>query len=261
MFKRHPYLYFTRFKLLSKNVAQKDISNEFYNIKNTEKDIPKIFFEINQEIFQSDDDISDFDKTQKLVLWLVSHIKGGRGLSLASDKVLEMMLEGSGGVCSDMAQIFNNFCVVNNLKVREWGVTLIPFNTNYGGHSFNEVYCKELNKWVLIDVSNCLLFFKDSKDLPLSVIELYELAREEQFPKPYFFNKDRICNKKVLDNYYFNPEAAPFLICNYSTKTYDSFLGNLRPFVPVFIIHFIILAIGKSYSYKFPLNNYKLLFS
>lgn len=261
MFKRHPYLYFTRFKLLSKNVEGKDILNESYNITNREKDIPKVFFEVNQQIFPSPFKISDLEKIQKLALWLVKHIKGGRGLSLSSDKVLQTMLEGKGGVCSDMAQIFNNFCVVNNLKVREWGVTLIPFNTGYGGHSFNEVYCKEINKWVLIDVTNCLLFYTDSQDFPISVMELYELTRKAQFPIPYFFNSDRPFNKNVLDNYYFNPEAAPFLICNYSTKTYDSFLGKLRPFVPVFVIHFIIFAIGKSYSYKFPLNNYKLLFS
>ena len=260
MFKRHPYLYFTRFKLLSKNVKEKDITNESYNLTNTQKAIPDLFFDVNKQIFQLNEDLSDLEKIQKLSVWLVSHVKGGRGLSLSSDKALEIMLAGKGGVCSDMAQIFNNFCVINKLKVREWGVTLIPFNTNYGGHSFNEVYCKELDKWVLIDVSNCLLFYNEQKELPLSVIELYEHSKQIKFPKSHFFNEGNKIKERTLDNYYFNPQAAPFLICNYSTKTYDAFLGKLRPLIPVFIIHFIILALGKSYSYKFPLNNYKLLF-
>lgn len=234
---------------------------ESYNSTNQQKDIPKVFFEVSQHIFQSDQDLTDLEKLKKLSIWLVNHIKGGRGLSMSSEKALETMLAGEGGVCSDMAQIFNNFCVVNKLEVREWGVTLIPFNTHYGGHSFNEVFCKELNKWVFVDVSNCLLFYTESEKIPLSVMELYNLAREEKFPKPNFFNKEHNFKGKVIADYYFNLQAAPFLICNYSTKTYDEFLGRLRPIVPVFIIHFLIFALGKGYRYKFPLNNYKSLFA
>lgn len=261
IFKRHPYLYFTRFRLVSKNVKERDILNEYYNITNPQKDIPKVFFDVNQQVFQSQKDSTDLEKTQNLSIWLVNHIKGGRGLSMSSEKAIETMLAGEGGVCSDMAQIFNNFCVVNNLKVREWGVTLIPFNTDYGGHSFNEVYCMELDKWVFVDVSNCLLFYSNTNEMPLSVMELYNLVREDKLPKPYFFNKVRTFKKKILDDYYFNKQAAPFLICNYSTKTYDEFLERFRPLVPVFVIHFLIFALGKGYRYKFPLNNYRGLFA
>lgn len=260
VFKRHPYLYFMRFRLVSKNVKEKDIINESYNLTNQIKDIPKVFFDVNQHIFESGQDLTDFEKIQKLSVWLANHIKGGRGLSMSSEKALATMLAGQGGVCSDMAQIFNNFCVVNNLQVREWGVTVIPFNSHYGGHSFNEVYCKELNKWVFIDVSKCLFFYNSLNKDPLSVIELYEFAREEEFPNSCFFNKEHTFKQKIITDYYFNPQAAPFLICNYSNKTYDAFIDRLRPFVPIFVIHFLILALGKGYHYKFPINNYKDLF-
>ena len=43
------------------------------------------------------------------------------GLSVPSEEALKIMLAGKGGVCSDMVQIFNNFCVINDIKVREWG--------------------------------------------------------------------------------------------------------------------------------------------
>ncbi|MEZ4802541.1 MAG: hypothetical protein R2797_07180 [Gelidibacter sp.] len=261
IFKRHPYLYFTRFRLLSKNVSESDINQESYNLTNKSDDIPKIFFEVNKLIFLPNEELKDIDKMKKLSMWLVDHIKGGPGLSLSSQKALEIMLAGKGGVCSDMAQIFNNFCIINNLMVREWGVTLIPFDTNFGGHSFNEVFSKELNKWIFVDVSNCLLFYSDFQDRPLSVIELYDLVRKKKFPKAFFFNKENKFKEKIINDYYFNVQAAPFLICSYSTKTYDFYLEKLRPFVPVFIIHFFILFFGKSYSYKFPMDNYKLLFS
>lgn len=261
IFKRHPYLYFTRFRLLSKNVKKEEISNESYNLTNKKKDIPEVFFKVNKGIFPTNEALSDLDKIKELSIWLVDNVKGGPGLSFSSQKALKTMLDGKGGVCSDMAQIFNNFCVINNLEVREWGVTLIPFDTDYGGHSFNEVFSKELNKWIFIDVSNCLLFYTDVQAQPLSVIELYEKAREKEIPKPYFFNKENKFKEKIINDYYFNLKAAPFLICNYSTKTYDLFLDKLRPTVPVFIIHFLILTMGKSYRYKFPLDNYKMLFS
>lgn len=261
MFKRHPYLYFTRFKLLSRNVEVHDIQHESYNLTNRETDIPKHFFEVNRLIFPTDNKLTDLEKIKALSIWLVTHIKGGSGLSLSSGKALKIMLAGKGGVCSDIAQIFNNFCVINNLQVREWGVTLIPFNTNYGGHSFNEVYCKELKKWVFVDVSNCLLFYTESQEVPLSVMELYKESRKGRFPKPLFFNKAHTFKEKIIGDYYFNVQAAPFLICNYSTKTYDAFLEKFRPSLPVFIIHFMIFSLRKSYCYKFPLNNYKLLFS
>lgn len=262
MFKRHPYLYFIRFRLLSKNSDKVGILNNSYNLINLRHKLPKIFEEVNGRIFPSGaSKTNDLEKVKTLSVWLNTHIKGGPGLSLSSGKALQTMLAGKGGVCSDMAQVFNNFCVVNALKVREWGVTIIPFNDQYGGHSFNEVYCDTLNKWVFVDVSHCLLFYDDGQKEPLSVIELYELVRQGKLPRPYFFYPEHSTNEKIITDYYHNPKAAPFLICNYSNRVYDAFLSKLRAFTPVFIIHFLIFCIGKSYYYKFPLDDYKQLFS
>jgi len=131
------------------------IKNESYNLINTKAELPSIFNTVNMQMFKDTSKMTDLEKVKYISTWLVDHIKGGPGLSLSSKKALQIMLDGKGGVCSDMAQIFNNFCLINDLKVREWGVTIIPFNTNFGGHSFNEVYIKELDKWIFVDVSNC----------------------------------------------------------------------------------------------------------
>ena len=258
--KRHPFLYIARFKLLSKNSNIDEVNGYTYNLTNSEKDIPVFFNEVNEKIFLEYKPTSDFDLIKHLSIWLQTEIKGGPGLSEPSDTALQIMLSGKGGVCSDMAQVFNNFCVINNIKVREWGTTRAPFNKEYGGHSFNEVYSNDLNKWVLIDVYNSLLFYSKS-DIPLSVIELFQLLREDEPVQFKSFNASNILEESNVIKNYFDSDTVPFLICNYSNKTYDAFLRYTRPYIPVFVLHFILYILGKSYHYRFPLDNYKKIFS
>lgn len=260
VFKRHPFLYKTRFKLLSKNSDIQEIQGYSYNQHNDKAHIPSIFKDINTRIFKGYSGETELDRIKHLSIWLKDNIKGGRGLSEPSDSALSIMLSGKGGVCSDMAQIFNNFCVINDIKVREWGNTRAPFNENYGGHSFNEVYSEQLNKWILIDVYSNVLFFYH-KGVPLSVIELYELVRRKEDVHFESFNSNHQVDKENIIRNYLDPNTIPFLICNYSNKTYDSYLRKFRPQIPVFIVHFLLYTLGKSYYYRFPLDDYRRIFS
>ncbi len=236
------------------------ISNCNYNELNQESDIPKVFKEINTTVFKKNKPVNDLEVVKQLSAWLQNNIKGGPGLSEPSAAALQIMLAGKGGVCSDMAQVFNNFCVINHIKVREWGTTRAPFNKEFGGHSFNEIYSKELDKWILIDVSSSLMFYSDN-DIPLSVLELYQLVRNKGAVSFKTFNPlTQVIDANIKRNY-LNPDTIPFLICNYSNKTYDAYLRFLRPRVPVFIIHFMLYLFGKSYHYRFPLDNYKKIYA
>ena len=260
VFKRHPFLYKTRFKLLSKNTTAEEIQDCSYNLHNAKEDIPSVFKEINERIFRDYEGKSDFDRVKHLSIWLKNSIKGGPGLSEPSDSALEIMLSGRGGVCSDMVQVFNNFCVINDTKVREWGNTRAPFNKFYGGHSFNEFYCETLDKWILIDVYNSLLFYNNKK-VPLSVIELYDMLRNGYKVDYESFNTEFYIPSDTVFRNFLDPNTIPFLICNYSNKTYDNYLHRFRPQVPVFAIHFILFVMGSSYEYHFPMDDYKRIFS
>ncbi len=260
-FKRHPFLYMARFKLLSKNSSITEIVGYSYNIKNHKKDIPEYFYQVNEKILKEFQGGTDLQLVKHISSWLLNNINRGPGLSVPSDEALKIMLEEKGGVCSDMVQVFNNFCVLNDIKVREWGVTRAPFDKDYAGHSFNEVYCKELNKWVLLDVSYCSLFYSDDKSEPLSVIEFYQLLRENKRIEYKIFNNVSEPDDAGVEKNYLNLDSIPFLICNYSNKTYDTFLKYTRPLVPIFMIHFFLYTISKSYYYKFPLDDYKKIFS
>jgi hypothetical protein len=231
-----------------------------YNTWNKKEEIPKNFSEINSKVFQNRKPDSDLEMVKQLVSWLCQHTKVGPGLSESSDKALETMLYGKGGVCSDMSQIFNNFCVINDIQVREWGTTSAPFNRVNGGHSFNEVYIKELQKWLLIDPSWGMLFYNDQK-MPLSVVELYHFTRNNKILHYQSFVEGNTIEASQVSKNYLNTDITPFLICEYRNKTYDRFLKFARPYLPVFMIHFFIYLSGKSYHYKFPLDDYNKIFS
>lgn len=258
--KRHPFLYLTRFRLLSKNSDAHAISSISYNDWNKKEAIPNYFYDINIKVFQEGKPDSDLDTAKHLSLWLCAHTKVGPGLSEPSAKALETMLYGNGGVCSDMAQIFNNFCVINDLQVREWGTTSAPFSRANGGHSFNEVYIKDLKKWVLIDPSWGGLFYNEQNQ-PLSVLELYELSRTGQTVNFRSFIAGKVIKLEQVTKNYLNSDVTPFLICAYRNKTYDRYLKLARPYLPVFMIHFLVYLSGKSYYYKFPIDDYKKIFS
>lgn len=255
--KRHPFLYYARFKLLSKNVNKDKLGHYCYNTINKKRNIPKSFTIVNTLILKGKRGLNDLETVLELSCWLRTNIKGGRGLSLSSEKALEKMLAGEGGVCSDIAQIFNNFCVVNDIKVREWGITSFPFNSEFGGHAFNEFYSKTLKKWVLIDVSKTIMFYLEGSIVPLSVIELFEYNK---LGKPIVFKsflESNLPNAPLINFYYLNQDRAPFLICNYHNKTYDAYLDKFKALCPVFVIHFWLYLIQKSYYYLFPFNDYK----
>lgn len=258
--KRHPFLYLTRFKLLSRNSSIEEIETYNYNNVNPKSEIPKYFLEINDLIFENGKPEKDSEIVKKIGVWLKKNINGGPGLSVPSEQALKIMLNEKGGVCSDRAQIFNSFCVLNDIQVREWGSTRGPYNKAYGGHSFNEVFCSDLNKWVLIDISYCIMFYFEN-DIPLSVVELYDLLRNgHQVIYKVFDESFKIDASRISQNY-LEDDTIPFLVCNYSNRVYDKYLKSLGPYLPVFIIHFIIYVLGKSYYYRFPLDNYRKIFN
>lgn len=253
--RRHPILYKIRFRLVSKNSSIDRIENFCYNTINPKTDIPEIYFELNDSIFSNANiELSDLEKAKEIASWLRNNVKGGPGLGQSSARALQKMLKGEGGVCSDFSQAFNNFCVINDLKVKEWGLKILTNNpTIRGGHSFNEVYSEELQKWFMIDVAKSILFHHTNPNLPLSVLDLINLKKENKEICFSSFNKKNTIDTKRVNDLYLNSDSFPFLITNYCNKTYDHSLETLG-FLPVSIIHGLLFLAGKSYAYEFPIN-------
>lgn len=258
-FRRHSLLFKIRFRMVSKRSSVDRIENFCYNTINPKYDIPPIYFQLNRMILtQPKVELSDLEKAKKIAKWLRNHIKGGPGLGKSSNIALRKMIRGEGGVCSDLSQAYNNFCVINDLKVKEWGLKIITKDqTIRGGHSFNEIYSREFQKWVLIDVSKSILFYHTNSKIPLSVVELIQLKKENKELHYFEFNKKIIVDKQYIEDLYLMPNSFPFLITNYSNKTYDYFLDKFS-FFPESIIHGLIFLSGKSYVFEFPTKDYKI---
>ncbi|HEY4616567.1 MAG TPA: hypothetical protein VIH09_00045 [Flavobacterium sp.] len=251
--RRHSLLYRIRFRLVSKKSSFACTEDLCYNSDNPKNDIPSIYYELNPWIFtEGNEDLTDLKKAKKIAKWLRNNIKGGPGLGKSSATAIIKMLNGEGGVCSDFSQVYNNFCVINDLKVKEWGLKVLNDNPNtLGGHSFNEIYCKELQKWVIIDVAKNIYFYRSDSRLPLSVSELTALKNEKKEVHYFKFNKKITSEPTRVQELYFVPRSFPFLITNYCNKTCDYFLEKLD-FLPVSLIHGILFLSGNSYSFDFP---------
>ncbi|WP_100208557.1 hypothetical protein [Flavobacterium frigoris] len=254
--RRHSLLYKIRFKLVSKKSTFAEMEDFCYNSINSKNEIPSIYYEINQSIFTDGNEVlTDLKKAIKIAKWLRNNIKGGPGLGNSSAIALQKMINGEGGVCSDFAQVYNNFCVINDLKVKEWGLKIITDNPQtLGGHSFNAIYSKELQKWIIIDVAKCICFYHSNPRLPLSVSDLTALKKQNKEIKYFEFNKEIPADPKRIRELYLAMNSFPFLITNYRNKTCDYFLTKLH-FLPVSIIHGILFLSGKSYSFEFPTHD------
>lgn len=253
--RRHSLLYKIRFSLVSKKVTDKEIEQFCYNDINSKNQIPEIYFDINKSIFPIlNHDRTDFKKAKKIAKWLRNNIKGGPGLGRSSTTTLQKMINNEGGVCSDLSQVYNNFCVINDLKVKEWGLKIDSKDPKVkGGHSFNEIYSKEFQKWILIDVSKSIYFYLSNRKIPLSVFEYMSLKKENKEIRIGSFNKKIKIEKKRIKALYFNSTSFPFIITHYSNKTYDFFLDKLY-FLPESIVHGIVFVTGKSYAFEFPIR-------
>lgn len=241
-----------RFKLLSKFETKEGINELYYNVLNPASEIPKYFFEINSKIFpESNSTLNDLEKVEIIARWMINNTRRGRGLGLPSEDTIKIMTLEKGGVCSDFAQAFNNLCVINDVKVKEWGFKSVSKKIGIrGGHAFNEFYSRELEKWILIDVYKCIFFYEAGSDIPLSVFELFDALKDDK--KVIFKNIEPTYSTDPVrvKDVYLSSNCIPFLVTNYHNKTYDYYLKKFD-FLPIFFTHGLLYLFGKSYKFLF----------
>lgn len=245
---RHPMLYYIRFYLYKKKYSKTTIDNECYNDYNSKKSIPEIYHRVNTSINLEPDD--GLDKAIKLAKEIRLLIKGGRGLGLSSGKALEIMVKGNGGTCSDITQAYNNFCIINDIKVREWGIIDKLYGAQFG-HAFNEYYSEELKKWILVDISRAIYFMDTKTHKKLSAVELFDyVQKEKEVTYISFINDQTLSFNKDLDeritHIYLQKDRLPFLISNYNIKFYDNLLNTFQSWLPTFMIHFFAVPLFKN---------------
>ena len=244
-----------RFAMICENIPKDLKDSNCFNSLNKKDDIAPIFKKAFTEI-----DLfckSDLEKSLAISKWLTKNIIGGPGLGLSSDVALFRMLNEKAGVCSDFSQIYNVFCLLADIKVREYGVVEKFYNPQFG-HTFNEVYSSELQKWIMIDVGKGVYFIDQISQQPLSATETFLQLRGSQNPVAISFIPQKEDHSR-LDQIY-SLQSIPFLITNYSNKTYDHYFNKYQEKVPGFIINFWLIVIRKNFKFSFILDDYKKFF-
>ncbi len=88
--------------------------------------------------------------------------------------------------CRAKAQILNEMCLSLGIYSRK--VWIMP-NSGYDGdcHVVNEVWDSELNKWIMLDITNNE-YWVDENGMPLSILEIRDRAAKMEFCTPVMPN-------------------------------------------------------------------------
>lgn len=247
--------FYIRYLLLSVNHKGKSSDDlGCFNQINDPKDICRLYFEVNSQI-EIDANADEFEKALQIARFLRMKIPVGPALSLSSQKTLEAVMQGKGAVCSDFSLIFNIFCLINNIKVKEWNCVDRFYKSNYG-HNFNEIYSSRLKKWIAVDAHMGVYFVGDDKKLPLSVVELFKYRRKGN--DLHFVNfSDYIHQNVERMKMIYSGFTIPFLIVNFKNDDNDYFLNKFQG-IPSFAINAMLILKRKNYQFLFVLDNYKV---
>lgn len=254
---RHPWLYITRYALISKNgpkVYSDDLA--LFDQFNDISIIPEFFYKINPQI-NLQPQADELEKAKQIGQYLRSNTKPGPAIGLSPETTLKKMFNGQGGVCSDFSKMFNLFCLMNDISVKEWGCVDQLYQTQFG-HSFNEIYSTAQQKWIAIDVHKGILFEDKSRNY-LSAMELflYLRAGNELIVKHY---SDYRSPKIERLPFVYATYTIPFLVDNRNFKFISNcFRKNEKKHPKTLIDSWIILS-KKNQKFIFVLDNYKKLF-
>lgn len=254
--KRHPLLYFVRYILLSKNSKEKNIDAiGCFNDYNAIKDVPKIYFTVNDEI-NADQSLDEFERALVIAKFLRKRIGGGAGIGLSSEKTLEKMLNEGEGVCSDFAQIFNTFCLINNIRVKEWGCVECFYKSKFG-HSFNEIYSSKLQQWIAIDIHKGILFRDVKNNGYFSVVGLFQDLRKGHTLEVEHYSEYTSPDPERIRMVY-SGKTLPFLINNTENSAIDYYYNKFHNALPSVMINTLLIVLRKNHTFIFVMDNYKV---
>jgi len=117
----------------------------------------------------------------ELGLAIARHLQGEPGRNLGFpiqsglDETYKAIISDRRGYCADFTFVFSGIAVAANLPVRTWSISFESFGA---GHAFNEIYDRQLGKWVLVDSYHGLFFVDPQNKSPLSVLEVHQRLLE-----------------------------------------------------------------------------------
>ena len=117
---------------------------------------------------------SDLEDAALAVRHIATFFRPDReAIQRVASRTLREMRETGIAYCSDVSQVFVGLAHARGLFAREWSV----YFGAVGGsaHSFNEIFDRQRNKWVMVDAQIAFVPLRASTGEPLSFLEFREL--------------------------------------------------------------------------------------
>lgn len=250
LLRRAPIFFPIRFWLVLTQPSKKVLEEENYNSYNRKEDIPQAFYTENEKMKVVGNTI--FDRALHIATYLKGNYPGGtKNLGYSSERTLYTLQTKPEGTCGDYSQVFILFCILNDIKVREWGVHDKVYK-NTVGHVFNEVYLPEQNQWMCIDL-HFAIYFKDKATQQVlsmpDVIKRTAEGQEESIEIVHFLPvKDSGEGRDTVKKNYFGKTHLFFLITKYHNKKMDDELNRFSK-LPIPLVHLWLIFTGRYYKY------------
>ncbi len=250
LLRRAPVFFPIRFFLILTKADKKILENENYNAYNPKQDIPEPFYTENEKMQVQGN--TTFERALHIAKYLKGNYPGGtKNLGYSSAKTLQILQTLPEGTCGDYSQVFINFCILNDIKVREWGVHDTVYK-NKIGHVFNEVFLPEENRWMCIDL-HFAIYFKDKPNgQTLSMSEIISKtadSKEDEIEIVHFLPvKDSDEGREYIKSIYFGGTYLFFIVTRYFIKKMDDALDNGGR-LPIPLIHLLLIVKRRYYKY------------
>lgn len=250
LLRRAPIFFPIRFFLILTKPSQKSLEEENYGSYNPKEIIPAAFYKENEKMEVPAGTV--LEKALYMATYLKGKYPGGtKSLGYSSAETLYTLQTKPEGTCGDYSQIFINFCIINNIKVREWGVHDAVYK-NVVGHVFNEVFLPEQNQWMCIDLHFAIYFSDSLTKRPLSMADIISRVAEDRANEIEITHILPIKNNpeghQKIKSIYFGKEHLFFLVTKYSIRKQDKAL-KMRKNIPIPLIHLWLIFTGGYYKY------------
>lgn len=245
--------YYLRFRLITRigppQVFETENINRFCDPRKIPAEYRQVIARLELE------GLTDFEKAKRIAFDLSYGHPRGAGLGCDSVTALHSIYHLGEGVCSDYAQVFTGLCLAADLKVREWGLC-DDFVDIKIGHSFCEVWCKELQEWVFIDPSRSVYALDTLDGSLLSATRLIDLSTSGQKERVLLKQIDstyKLPTGRIFGGIYHNGENIFFLLSQNAIFRQDPIL-SLR-FFPLIVRHGLLYLMGEYYRYEIYANS------
>lgn len=250
LLRRAPIFFPIRFWLVLTKPSKKVLEEENYNSYNSKEDIPQSFYTENEKMKVAGN--TTFDKALYIATYLKGNYLGGtKNIGYSSEKTLHTLRTKPEGTCGDYSQVFILFCILNDIKVREWGVHDKVYK-NTVGHVFNEVYLPEQNQWMCIDLHFAVYFKDKATQQVLSMPNIIKLTADGQEETIEIANllpiKDSDEGLETVKKNYFGKTHLFFLITQYKNKRMDDALNKFSK-LPIPLVHLWLIFTSRYYKY------------